>query len=167
MEKTFRPSCRIFNSWKSSENFELYYVYVGSWSLYGSFFTIFQYEKPFAQAANWNLNSNLLGANCQSKYQHCVTILQSGAQTNNRFHRNISFEFSTSLLTNLLEQKGKYDNRPRYKYDISWIPVCIREPKYRMDRTTPQPSPLLYFIFWLKEWGNIELQKPHGFNTRG
>ena len=25
-------------SWKSSENFELYYVYVGSWSLYGSFF---------------------------------------------------------------------------------------------------------------------------------
>ena len=48
---------------------------------------------------------------------------------------NISFEFSTSLLTNLLEQKGKYDNRPRYKYDISRIPVCIREPKYRMDRT--------------------------------
>ena len=99
----------------------------------GSFFTIFQYEKPFAQAGNWNLNSNLLGANCQSKYQHCVTILQSGAQTNNRFHRNISFEFSTSLLTNLLEQKGKYD--------IWWI--CIRERKYRMDRTTPQPSPLL------------------------
>ena len=48
---------------------------------------------------------------------------------------NISLEFSTSLLTNLLEQKGKYDNRPRYKYDISRIPVCIREPKYRMDRT--------------------------------
>ena len=29
---------------------------------------------------------NLLGANRQSKYQHCVTILQSGAQMNNRFH---------------------------------------------------------------------------------
>ena len=38
MEKNFSPFCRIFNSWKSSENFELYYVYVGSWSLYGSFF---------------------------------------------------------------------------------------------------------------------------------
>ena len=38
------------------------------------------------EAANWNLNRNLLGANWQSKYQHCVTILQSGAQTNNRFH---------------------------------------------------------------------------------
>ena len=48
--------------------------------------SIFQYEKPFSQAANWNLNRNLLGANCQSKYQHCVTILQSGAKTNNRFH---------------------------------------------------------------------------------
>ena len=32
MEKTFRPSCRIFNSWKSSENFELCYEYVRSWS---------------------------------------------------------------------------------------------------------------------------------------
>ena len=30
---------------------------------------------------------------------------------------NISFEFSTSLLTNLLQQKGKDDNRPRYKYN--------------------------------------------------
>ena len=65
---------------------------------------------------------------------------------------NISLEFSTSLLRNLLEQKGKYDNRPRYKYDISWILVCIREPKYRMDRTTPQPSPLLYFIFYILTW---------------
>ena len=44
--------------------------------------------KPFAQAANWNFNCNLLGANCQSKYQHCLTILPSGAQTNNRFHCN-------------------------------------------------------------------------------
>ena len=55
-------------------------------SSYSNFNSIFQYEKPFAQAANWNLNRNLLGANCQSKYQHCVTILQSGAKTNNRFH---------------------------------------------------------------------------------
>ena len=57
--------------------------------------------------------------------------------------KNISFEFSTSLSTNLLVQKGKHDNRPRYKYDISWIPVSIRGPKYRIGRTTPQPSPLL------------------------
>ena len=59
---------------------------------YHSQLTIFQYEKSFAQAANWNLNRNLLRANCQSKYQHCVTILQSGAQTNNRFHcrKNLS-----------------------------------------------------------------------------
>ena len=42
--------------------------------------------KPFAQAANWNFNRNFLGANCQSKYQHCVTVLQSGTQTNNRFN---------------------------------------------------------------------------------
>ena len=58
----------------------------GNVACHHSQLTIFQYEKPFAQAANWNLNRNLLGANCQSKYQHCVTILQSGEQTNNRFH---------------------------------------------------------------------------------
>ena len=61
----------------------------GNVACHRSQLTIFQYEKPFAQAANWNLNRNLLGANCQSKYQHCVTILQSGAQTNNRFHCNL------------------------------------------------------------------------------
>ena len=60
----------------------------GNVACHRSQLTIFQYEKPFAQAANWNLNRNLLGANCQSKYQHCVTILQSGAQTNNRCHCN-------------------------------------------------------------------------------
>ena len=60
----------------------------GNVACHRSQLTIFQYEKPFAQAANWNLNRNLLGANCQSKYQHCMTILQSGAQTNNRFHCN-------------------------------------------------------------------------------
>ena len=58
----------------------------GNVACHHSQLTIFQYEKPFVQAANWNLNRNLLGTNCQSKYQHCVTILQSGAQTNNRFH---------------------------------------------------------------------------------
>ena len=60
----------------------------GNVACHRSQLTIFQYEKPFAQAANWNLNRNLLGANCQSKYQHCVTILQSGVQTNNQFHCN-------------------------------------------------------------------------------
>ena len=58
----------------------------GNVACHRSQLTIFQYEKPFAQAANPNMNRNLLGANCQSKYQHCVPILQSGAQTNNRFH---------------------------------------------------------------------------------
>ena len=58
----------------------------GNFACHRSQLTTFQYEKPFAQAANCNLNRNLLGANYQWKYQHCVTILQSGAQTNNRFH---------------------------------------------------------------------------------
>ena len=53
--------------------------------------TVFQYEKTFAQAANWNLNRDSLGANCQSKYQHCMTILHSGLQTNNWFHCNSGF----------------------------------------------------------------------------
>ena len=43
----------------------------GNAACHRSQLTIFQYEKPFAQAANWNLNRNLLGANCQSKYQYC------------------------------------------------------------------------------------------------
>ena len=67
-------------SWKQHQ--------IGVVACHRSQLTIFWYEKPFAQVANWNLNRNLLGANCQSKYQHCVTILQSGAQMNNRFHCN-------------------------------------------------------------------------------
>ena len=32
--------------------------------------------------------SSFLGANCQSKHQHCAKKLQSGAQMNQRFHCN-------------------------------------------------------------------------------
>ena len=53
---------------------------------------------------------------------------------------NISLEFSTSLLTNLLEQKGKYDNRPRYKYN-KYLTISkhndpyplIKKSGYKMD----------------------------------
>ena len=52
---------------------------------------------------NWKLQlahagSNLLRANCQSKYQHCMTILQSGAQTNNWFYCNLAFKSITNFI---------------------------------------------------------------------
>ena len=90
----------------------------GNVACHRSQLTIFQYEKPFAQAANWNLNRNLLGANCQSKYQHCVTILQSGAQTNNRFHCNRTlFLMTINFLTSFIDKVCIY----RYAAGSSYI----------------------------------------------
>ena len=59
----------------------------------------------------WTLN--LLGAKYQSKMQHCVTILQSGAQTNNRFHCNFS-ELSDSQST--LWKRILEANVPRFPF---------------------------------------------------
>ena len=105
---TFTPSDDCHESelgstfnWKDSKKEQLIFPLWnrGDVAFHRSQLTIFQYEKPFAQAANWNLNCNLLGANCQSKYQHCVTILQSGAQMNNRSHcKNLKILFSSGWL---------------------------------------------------------------------
>ena len=59
----------------------------------------------------WTLN--LLGAKCQSKMQHCVTILQSGAQTNNRFQCNFSelSDAQSTLWKRILEA-----NVPRFPF---------------------------------------------------
>ena len=124
----------------------------GNVACHRSQLTIFQYEKPFVQAANWNLNRNLLGANCQSKYQHCVTILQSGAQTNNRFHCNRTlFLMTINFLTSFIDKVciHRYAAGSNYILSLNLIflgfGVSFHLVMYYCDR---RRALVMYIILW-------------------